>query len=676
MGVTSCSKDDPKPEEPKKVAVTGISVSSTSLNLIEGETATLSATVSPADADNKKVEWTTSDAAIATVDAGGKVSAIKAGSASVTATTVDGKKQAVCKVEVAAKKVPMTKVTLDKTSATVVEGEAFSLTATAEPANTTESLKWSSSNEALATVNGQGKVQALKPGKVEINVCAKENDKVSARCEVTIEKKVIAVESVSLDKSELELVLGESGKLSATVKPDEATDKSITWTSSDAETVSVDNHGNLSTLKIGEATVTAKAGEKSATCKVKVIKKDVSQIVVSKSELSLEVGQSVVLTASVYPEDATFKTYSWKSSDPSVASIEQDGKVTALKAGTADVTASADGITSEPCKVTVKEVQGLSIPDPALQAYLLSIGDTNKDGKLTAEEAGMITSVRIPNTVKNLSGLEHLVNLGSFNITDGAVDLIKLSGFNKLTGVNIASSPQEVILSHLPLLSDVQLNLGGDSGCHVSNCPNINDMTVRSGTLKSLDGLDLKNLAKLKKLRLEIQEVETVALGEKPLLKELYIYSHRSGNPTEIKSLDVSGCPALTTLNVYIDYTSSLDLSKNTELRTCNIRSFKGMRSLDCATLPQDLESLEFTGHKEDFAQVSNLGHLPNLKSLSLYNPANVELDLSGNLKLEKVWISATFNEADLPLKTVYLKQNQVISSCHLPEGVSIRYKE
>lgn len=100
------------------------------------------------------------------------------------------------------------------------------------------------------------------------------------------------------------------------------------------------------------------------------------------------------------------------------------------------------------------------------------------------------------------------------------------------------------------------------------------------------------------------------------------------------------------------------------------------MRSLDCSALSQDIERLEFHGHAEDLAEVSNLYHLTNLQHLYLNNPSNAELDLSGNLKLVSVWIGSTYNETVLPLKTVYLKQNQTISTMQLPDGVSIQYKE
>ena len=340
----SCEK------EPEAVKVTGISVSPTSLSLVEGESGDITATVSPSNADDKTVIWDSSDNSVATVS-NGKVTAVKAGSATVTAKSADGGFTASCAVTVAAKVIDVSSVSLSKTELTLTEGDSETITATVKPDDATDkTVTWSTSDAAVATVDG-GKITAVKEGTATIT--AKAGDK-TATCAVTVNKKIIYVESVELDKTALELTEGDSETLVATVKPDDATDKTVTWSSSDDAVATVDG-GKITAVKPGTATITATSGEKSASCQVKVNKKiiPVESVKLDKTELELTEGDSETLVATVKPDDATDKTVTWSSSDDAVATVE-GGKITAVKPGTATITATA-GEKSATCKVTVNK---------------------------------------------------------------------------------------------------------------------------------------------------------------------------------------------------------------------------------------------------------------------------------------------------------------------------------
>ena len=246
-----------------RVEVASVSLNKSSIELIEGESFTLTATVSPSNATDKTITWTSSNTAIATVS-GGNVTAVKEGSASITAAC--GGKTASCAVTVNKKTIPVSSVTLSKTSLTLVEGESFKLTATVSPSDATDpTVTWSSSDPSVATVSG-GEVTAVKPGSA--TVTAKSGDK-SATCAVTVGKKVVPVSGITLNKTEITLKQNESFQLTATVAPDDASDKTVTWTSSDAA-VATATDGLVKALKEGSVTVTAKAGDKTATCKVTV----------------------------------------------------------------------------------------------------------------------------------------------------------------------------------------------------------------------------------------------------------------------------------------------------------------------------------------------------------------------------------------------------------------------
>ena len=337
-----------KPQEAETIPVASISVNPTSLTLDEGETSNISATVSPGNATDKTVTWSSSSSAVATVKEG-VVTAVKEGTATITAKA--GNKTATCAVKVQAKFIAVTSVTLDKTSLEMTEGEEISLTATVKPDDATDkTVTWTSENTDVATVK-DGKVTAVKEGTSIIT--AKTGDK-TATCKVTVKKAFIAVTSISLDKTSLTMTVNEEMTLTATVKPDNATDQTVTWTSSNTSIATVDN-GKVKGIKVGMATITAKAGDKTATCKVTVKKGDVAvtSISLDKTSITLTEGEEENLTATVKPDNATDKTVTWSSSDTAVATVK-DGKVKGIKAGTATITAKAGDKTAT-CKVTVSK---------------------------------------------------------------------------------------------------------------------------------------------------------------------------------------------------------------------------------------------------------------------------------------------------------------------------------
>lgn len=327
-----------------RIAVTSVVLDKTSLNLNVGDSETLVATVKPDNATDKTVTWTSSDEAIATVDETGKVTAVKEGTATITAKA--GEKTAECKVTVY---VAVTSVELNKTTLSIIEGESETLTATVKPDNATDkTVTWTSSDEMIATVK-DGKVTAVKVGEATITATA--GDK-TAECKVTVSP--VPVSSVTLDHTSLDLEMGETATLVATVKPDNAADKTVTWSSTDAKIATVDASGEVTAVGEGEATITAKAGDKTAECKVTVKRVPVTSVSLDITTLELTEGESATLTATVNPDNATDKTVTWTTSDSSIATVDANGKVTAVKEGSATITANAGG-KSATCSVTVNK---------------------------------------------------------------------------------------------------------------------------------------------------------------------------------------------------------------------------------------------------------------------------------------------------------------------------------
>lgn len=167
------------------------------------------------------------------------------------------------------------------------------------------------------------------------------------------EPQVIPVESVSLSQTTASLTIGKTVQLSASVSPSSATNKEITWSSSQTSVASVSSTGLVTAVGEGSATITAMAGGKKAECVTTVTKPviKVSGIKLDKTELTLFEGKEGSLTATVLPENATDKTVTWSSSDPLVATVVS-GKVTALKTGSTTITASIGEFKVE-CKVDV-----------------------------------------------------------------------------------------------------------------------------------------------------------------------------------------------------------------------------------------------------------------------------------------------------------------------------------
>lgn len=160
------------------------------------------------------------------------------------------------------------------------------------------------------------------------------------------------VTSVTLNQLSRTLVVGETVTLSATVSPSDAPDKTVSWSSSDVSVATV-NNGIVIAVSEGVTTITASCGGKSASCVVTVLKKTipVSSVTLTPASLTLIQGESTTLAFSVSPADATDQTATWSSSNSSIVTVE-DGKVTAIREGTATISVNCGGKSAD-CTVTV-----------------------------------------------------------------------------------------------------------------------------------------------------------------------------------------------------------------------------------------------------------------------------------------------------------------------------------
>ena len=222
------------------------------------------------------VEWTSSDESVATVDATGMVVAVSAGEADITASVTDSEMSAVCKVTV---KVTAKDITVPESlDVKLNDGKETSIEATVSPADATNvEVSYASTDEAVATVDKDGKVQVLQPGECDIVTTLTQEGKKVVEKKTHI-KAFYEVESITLDKAEGILTVGNTVTLNAAVLPEEVADETtVTWTSSDEKVATVGENGKVTAIAAGEATITANAGEKSATYKLTVQAKKVVQ---------------------------------------------------------------------------------------------------------------------------------------------------------------------------------------------------------------------------------------------------------------------------------------------------------------------------------------------------------------------------------------------------------------
>jgi gliding motility-associated-like protein len=429
------------------VAVTGVTMSPTTASVAVGSTQQLTATIAPANATNQNVTWTSSNTAVATVGTSGIVTAVSAGTATITVTTADGSKTATSVIT--ASTVAVTGVSISPTTATIsIGGAAQQLTATLAPANASnKSVTWTSSNTAVATVSAAGLVTAVAAGTATITVKTADGSKTSTAT-ITVNSAItftvyfsppagwgtgikiywwsalpsgvladgtwpgvsmsgpingyysytftnvtstnlifndgsnqtanlnrgttgwylngtwyntnpgtpIAVTGVTVSPTTATLATGATQQLTATIAPSNATNTAVSWSSSNTAVATVSSTGLVTAVAAGAATITVTTadGSKTATSAVTVSAISVTGVTVSPTTASLATGATQQLIATVAPTNATNKAVTWSSSNTGVATVNTTGLVTAVTAGTATITVTTqNGSKTATCAITV-----------------------------------------------------------------------------------------------------------------------------------------------------------------------------------------------------------------------------------------------------------------------------------------------------------------------------------
>lgn len=329
----------------KKIEAEKVSISSSipsDQTIYIGDSLDLSASIKPKNVDDPSIVWSSSDEGIATVDQNGHVKALAKGDVTIyakAANGVKGKKTLVVK-EKYVKKVELSENTLD-----LLLQETHTLVATVTPTDATHpEITWSSSDPSVVEVSENGTVYAVGSGTAVVTATSTNGIAASATVSVT---EIIAERIEIVGDSQF--YLNEAAALTADIYPENTTNKDVVWTSSDSSIAHIDENGNLKCLAPGIITITAIQKDVTTSVQIEVKIKPVEQIDIQssvKNANKLSVEKSMMLTATVYPDDATYRDVSWKSSDPAIAIVDANGNVTAIAPGDVIITASTqDGCT-------------------------------------------------------------------------------------------------------------------------------------------------------------------------------------------------------------------------------------------------------------------------------------------------------------------------------------------
>ena len=323
-----------------------IKLDNTTLNLKQGTTSQVIATISPSDA-NQSISWTSSNTRVATVDSNGLIRAVGIGTATIIARTVNDLTANV-KVTVGDYSLNVKNIMITTNYIVLPVGISKQLAVAFTPANASnKTVSWSSSNPSVATVDNSGNVKAISPGSTIIKATSNDGGYTdTATIEVTSNKNEIDEKTIAF--SESSYTVGVNGTISLTpiITPSNATFKSVRFTSSDSSIATVDENGVVKGIKEGTVNITAETyyNHLKATTTVIVKYIPVTSVKLSvSSEVTIKNGENTTIVATVLPSNASIKTVTYKSDNPSIATIDNNGIVTGKGVGRTTITITPNG---------------------------------------------------------------------------------------------------------------------------------------------------------------------------------------------------------------------------------------------------------------------------------------------------------------------------------------------
>lgn len=346
-----------------------------------GKKVTLKATVSPKDASNIKVTFASSDESIAKVNDNGVITPVAPGDCLITVASVTNPAIAAqCKLTVVN---PIKKLTIDAGNATLFVGDTLALSVAYAPDDASmKAVSYASSSTKIATVDENGVVTGVEKGTATITATALDGSGVKATARVTVMQQPT---TISIDANDALFYIGEARKLTAQVEPKNANDKTLVWASSDESIATVDSNGLVTPVGISDTdtmgsaviTVTSKAYPATKLEFPILVFIPVTQIEMSESSISPMVETTHQLSYTVYPDDATLPLAKWSSSNESIATVDENGLVTAVSGGKAVISAtSMDGknVKGSTTVQVIQPVTGIKLRENEIRVGAGSLG--------------------------------------------------------------------------------------------------------------------------------------------------------------------------------------------------------------------------------------------------------------------------------------------------------------
>lgn len=340
--------------------------------ITKGKSFTLTATISPSNAVNKSVKWTSQDPSIASVSNTGVVTAKRGGSTIISCKSLSSGKEVYCLIVVQEK---VTSISLNTYNLIIGINQTYKIKPTIKSNySTNQKLTFTSSNKGAVSISSNGTLKGLKLGYSTITVRATDGSNATVTCKVRVVRKV---SGIRLNKSSAKLIAGKTLQLKASITPTNATIKSVTWTSSNDDIAYVDTNGRVTGVKAGKVKITAKAKDQSgryASCIVQVVEASPAKSVsIVNKNLTMIVGEKETFKAIMSPGN-TSDALTWYSDDSRVVSINKTtGKITAKRTGTATITVSTTSGKTATTKVTVIGLSKTSLTMEQYDTYKLKV---------------------------------------------------------------------------------------------------------------------------------------------------------------------------------------------------------------------------------------------------------------------------------------------------------------
>lgn len=334
---------------------TAVKLDVTQLVMNVGDYYYLETTLTPADATETTLSWETTDSKVLTVSKTGKVVAKAAGTAVIMVKTKSGS-VGYCTVTVLQ---PVTNIQISSKKETITVDQEIELKVTVTPANADDQdLIWESSDSSVATVNQRGEVLGIQEGIAMISVTSNDGN-FKDFCIVTVKAKYT---DLTINPTSYSLGLGRSHRLLPKINGKDVAAKELRWKSSNSSIVSVDKNGVIKGRKLGTATITVYAKDGSgveATSTIRVVRLTTG-IELDTNYITLVKGKSYKLKTTITPSNATYKTANYRSDNTDIAIVNKNGTITALQAGTAQITVSAKDSSGESAICIVNVIEPIS----------------------------------------------------------------------------------------------------------------------------------------------------------------------------------------------------------------------------------------------------------------------------------------------------------------------------